>query len=84
MAHFTAEDISRLTSKLVDSQDRVIELERTLHTIAWLWPDPEHCGDLCVNGINDGKARLITAHAAVNAARKALGLSLHKFPGEAA
>lgn len=58
------------------------ELVRVLTSIATIWPEPDSCGDLSVNGINDGKARLITAHSAVNTARKALGLSLHKFPGE--
>jgi len=60
----------------------VPEYELALRYIATLWPEPESCGDLSINGINDGKARLITAHAAVNAARKAIGLPLHKFPGE--
>lgn len=82
MALFTAEDVSRAADALCESQDRVIELERVLTGIATMWPEPESCGDLSVTGINDGKARLITAHYAVNAAREALRLSLHKFPGE--
>jgi len=82
MATVTAKDISKLCDVTASAQDRVIYLEKTLSYIANLWPEPESCGDLSVNGINDGNARLITAHSAVNAARKALGLPLHKFPGE--
>lgn len=63
-------------------QDRVIELEQILQGIATLWPEPNFCADLSVNGVNDGRSRLITAHYAVNAARRALGLPLHKFPGK--
>lgn len=81
MAIATEADISALCDKLSAAQDRVIELERTLRDIATIRREPESCGDLSLNGINDGKQRLITARYAVDTARKALGLTLHVFPG---
>lgn len=84
MITITAKDVSELCDAASNSGLRVLELERVLNGIATMWPEPESCGDLSVNGINDGKQRLITAHYAVNAARKALGMPLHKFPGEGA
>jgi hypothetical protein len=75
-----------VTEEMIESFERMTEqvqdYRETLRSIATMWPEPDSCGDLSVNGVNDGKARLITAHSAVNAARKALGLPLHVFPGK--
>jgi hypothetical protein len=84
MPTITSKDVSKLCDVTAAAQDEAIAYRKALQAIATMWPEPDSCGDLSVYGVNDGKARLITAHSAINDARKVLGMPLHKFPGEKA
>jgi hypothetical protein len=76
MVVVTEKDISSLCDTAAKAQDRVIELEKVLRSIASLWP-LETCAKIgSVVGVNDGRSRAIIAESAINSARRVLNLPL--------